>query len=87
MFWGVALLEAFRDAAHHSWSQHLPESFATLDLLLLPVVKSRLVRRDGIHFQGARYMDPPLAPFVGGSVTIRYLPAKSWALEQEILRT
>ena len=74
MFWGVALLEAFRDAVRHSWSQHLPESLATLDLLLLPVAKSCLMRRDGIHFQFLRYMDPTLASFVGGSVTIRYLP-------------
>lgn len=45
-----------------------------MDLLLLTVAKSRLVRRDGIHFQGLRYMDPTLAAFVGEHVTIRYDP-------------
>lgn len=56
------------------WLPNLPESVEALDLLLLTVAKSRLVRRDGIHFQGLRYMDPTLAPFVGESVTIRYDP-------------
>jgi len=53
---------------------NLPESVEALDLLLLTVAKSRLVRRDGIHFQGLRYMDPTLAAFVGEHVTIRYDP-------------
>jgi putative transposase len=30
--------------------------------------------RDGIHFQGQRYLSPTLAPFVGQTITIRYDP-------------
>ena len=45
-----------------------------LDLLLVMVAKPRLVRRDGVHFQGLRFMSPILAPYVGESVTIRYDP-------------
>ena len=56
------------------WLPNLPESVEALDLLLLTVAKSRLVRRDGIHFQGLRYMDPTLAAFVGEHVTIRFDP-------------
>jgi len=56
------------------WLPNLPENVEALDLLLLTVAKSRLVRRDGIHFQGLRYMDPTLAAFVGEHVTIRYAP-------------
>jgi Mu transposase, C-terminal. len=40
----------------------------------LTVAKSRLVRRDGIYFQGLRYMDPTLAAYVGEDVVIRYDP-------------
>lgn len=56
------------------WLPNIPESVEALDLLLLTVAKSRQVRRDGIHFQGLRYMDPTLAAFVGEHVTIRYDP-------------
>ena len=56
------------------WLPNLPESVEALDLLLRTVAKARLVRRDGIHFQGLRYMDPTLAAFVGEHVTIRYDP-------------
>jgi len=52
----------------------LPESLEELDLLLLTVAKTRRVRRDGIHFQNLRYMDPTLADYVGEDVTIRYDP-------------
>ena len=52
----------------------MPESLEQLDLLLLTVAKSRLVRRDGIHFQGLRYIDPTLAAYVGEVVVIRYDP-------------
>ena len=38
------------------------------------LAKPRCVRRDGIHFQGLRYLDPVLAAYVGESVTIRYDP-------------
>lgn len=52
----------------------LPESLVQLDLLLLTVVKSRKVRRDGVHFQNFAYIEPTLAAYVGESVTIRYDP-------------
>jgi putative transposase len=52
----------------------LPESLEQLDLLLLTVAKTRRVRRDGIHFQSLRYLDPTLAAYVGEEVIIRYDP-------------
>src|SRR6266568_5317863 len=39
----------------------LPESLEHLDLLLLTVAKVRRVQRDGIRFQGFRYLDATLA--------------------------
>ena len=51
-----------------------PESLQDLDLLLVMLAKPRCVRRDGIHFQGLRYVDPLLAAYVGETVTIRYDP-------------
>jgi putative transposase len=53
---------------------HMPESLEQLDLLLLTVAKARRVRRDGIHFQNLRYLDPVLAAYVGEDVVIRYDP-------------
>ena len=52
----------------------MPESLEELDLLLVMVAKPRMVRRDGVHFQGLRYIDPTLAAYVGEPVTIRYDP-------------
>lgn len=52
----------------------MPDSLDQLDGLLLTLPKNRVVQRDGIHFQGQRYLSPTLAPFVGRSVTIRYDP-------------
>src|SRR5690625_6667217 len=52
----------------------MPESLEELDGLLLRVSKHRTVQRDGIHFQGQRYLSPTLAPFVGRTITIRYDP-------------
>ncbi len=52
----------------------MPESLEALDPLLVMVVQSRLVRRDGIRFQGLRYTDPTLAAYVGKNVAIRYDP-------------
>ena len=54
---------------------HLPESIEQLDLLLLTVRKPRKIMRDGIHFQGLRYMDTVLADYVGENIIIRYDPA------------
>ena len=52
----------------------MPDTLESLDLLLISVAKPRLVQRDGIRFQGLRYLSPTLAGFVGKQVTIRYDP-------------
>jgi predicted DNA-binding WGR domain protein len=52
----------------------MPDSLDDLDLLLMTVAKARAVQRDGIHFQGLRYVDTTLAAYVGESVTIRFDP-------------
>jgi len=39
----------------------MPDSLEQLDLLLLTVAKGRQIQRDGIRFQGYRYIDPTLA--------------------------
>lgn len=56
------------------WLPRMPESLEALDLLLVMVAQSRVVRRDGVHFQGLRYLDPTLAAYVGEPVTMRYDP-------------
>ncbi|GAA3210561.1 Mu transposase C-terminal domain-containing protein [Microbacterium terregens] len=56
------------------WLLRMPDSLEQLDGLLLTVPKHRTVQRDGIHFQGQRYLAPTLAPFVGHTITIRYDP-------------
>lgn len=56
------------------WIPRLPESLEQLDLLLLTVARPRTVHRDGIRFQGLRYLDLTLASYVGEPVTIRYDP-------------
>ena len=56
------------------WLPRMPDSLEALDLLLILVAKPRVVRRDGIRFQGLRYVDTTLAAFVGEWVTIRYDP-------------
>jgi putative transposase len=38
------------------------------------VAKPRVIHRDGIHFQGLRYLDPTIAAYVREPVTIRYDP-------------
>jgi putative transposase len=43
----------------------MPESLEQLDLLLMQAVGARKVRRDGIHFQGLRYLSLVLAAYVG----------------------
>lgn len=52
----------------------MPESLEQLDLLLLTVAKPRMIHRDGIRFQGLRYIDLTLAAYIGERVTIRYDP-------------
>ena len=56
------------------WLPRMPESLEDLDGLLLTVAQTRVVRRDGIHFQGLRYISPTLAGYVGRAVVIRYDP-------------
>ena len=56
------------------WLPRMPESIDALDGLLLTVPRPRTVRRDGIHFQGLRFVSPTLAGYVGQAVTIRYDP-------------
>lgn len=54
---------------------HIIDSLEHLDLLLLTEAKPRKILRDGIRFQGLRYMDTLLAEYVGESVVIRYTPS------------
>lgn len=56
------------------WLPRTPETLEQLDLLLVQVAKPRTVHRDGIRFQGSRYLDPTLAAYVGEAVTIRFDP-------------
>ncbi len=52
----------------------MPTSLEQLDLLLMTAVKTRRVRRDGIHFHNLRYIDTNLAAYIGEDVVIRYDP-------------
>lgn len=56
------------------WLPRMPESLEELDALLVMVAKPRVVHRDGIQFEGLRFLDPTLAAYVGEPVTIRYDP-------------
>jgi putative transposase len=56
------------------WLPRMPDSLEQLDLLLLTVARPRKVHRDGIRFEGYRYLDLTLAAYVGERVTIRYDP-------------
>jgi putative transposase len=64
-------LEAWRGTGFLS---RLPASLEDLDLLLVMHAKARVVRRDGLRFQGLRYSHATLAAYVGDAVTIRYDP-------------
>ena len=56
------------------WIPRMPDSLEQLDLLLVAVAKARIVHRDGIRFQGLRYVSLTLAAYVGEEVQIRYDP-------------
>ena len=56
------------------WLPRMPESLEQLDMLLLRVARPRVVHRDGIRFEGQRYLALTLAGYVGEAVTIRYDP-------------
>src|SRR5271156_553141 len=71
--------EEGRPAPSERWEEggflpRMPESLEQLDLLLMQEVRARKVRRDGIHFQGLRYLSLTLAAYVGEDVTIRFDP-------------
>ena len=68
---GRAPLDAWRG---HGFLPRLPETLEELDLLLVMHARPRVVRRDGIHFEGLRYASPTLAGYVREPVTIRYDP-------------
>lgn len=68
---GAAPLDRWRGTG---FLPQLPESLEKLDLLLLTVAKSRVVRSDGVHFANHRYLDPVLSAYVGESVILRYDP-------------
>ncbi len=53
------------------WLPRTTDTPEQLDLLLVMVAAPRVVHRDGIRFQGVRYLDPTLAAYVGERVTIR----------------
>ncbi len=52
----------------------MPESLEKLDLLLLTIARARIVRTDGIHFAGHRYVDPVLSAYIAEQVIVRYDP-------------
>ena len=56
------------------WIPRAPARGEDLDLLLLTAATTRIVQRDGIRFQGTRYISPVLAAYVSETVTIRYDP-------------
>lgn len=73
------LHSGFNQTPLQRWSQdaflpRLADSLEQLDLLLLTMLGTRIVRRDGIHFKNFRYISPVLAPYVGEKITIRYDP-------------
>jgi putative transposase len=68
---GETPLDAWRSGA---FLPRLPDSLEDLDWLLVQHAEPRRVRRDGVRFQGLRYISPTLAGFVGEPVTVRYDP-------------
>ncbi len=56
------------------WLARMPDTLEQLDELLVMVAKPRVVHRDGIRFEGLRFLSPTLAAYVGQPVTIRYDP-------------
>ena len=81
---GVWVVEDYNERAHSEtkqaparrwaaggWLPRMPESREQLDMLLLRVARPRVVHRDGIRFEGQRYLALTLAGYVGEAVTIR----------------
>ena len=67
----AAPIDAWRG---NGWLPRMPDSLETLDMLLVMVAKPRVVHRDGVHFEGLRFLGPTLAAYVGEPVTIRFDP-------------
>lgn len=68
---GATPVDAWRS---DGWLPRMPETPEELDTLLVMVAKPRRVHRDGIRYQGLRFLDPTLAAYIGEPVTIRYDP-------------
>lgn len=68
---GETPLDAWRG---EGFLPRLPDSLEDLDLLLILHAEPRRVRRDGVRFQGLRYVAPTLAGFVSETVIVRYDP-------------
>ncbi|WP_226435537.1 Mu transposase C-terminal domain-containing protein, partial [Rhodococcus yananensis] len=64
----------FRGAAMLSILHRFESLRQTRGDSLLTVATARVVRRDGVHFQGLRYVSPLLAAYVKEQVVIRYDP-------------
>ena len=64
----------------HGFLPEMLDSLDQLDLLLLTEAKTRKVLRDGIRFQGLRYVDTILAEYIGEQVVIRYNPSDITAI-------
>lgn len=58
----------------HGFIPQILDSLEELDLLLITEPEIRKVLRDGVHFQGLRYIDPILAEYVGERILLRYNP-------------
>lgn len=71
---GAAPVDVWRG---DGWLPRMPETLEELDALLVMVAKPRMVHRDGIHFEGLRFVDPTLAAYVGEPVMIRAMWARS----------
>src|SRR5712691_2358333 len=67
----MAPLKAWRGPG---WLPRMPERLEALDLLLVMVAQSRMVRRDGGHLQGLRYRDTTLAASDGETVSLLSVP-------------
>lgn len=53
---------------------HMPDSLEQLDLLLVTVPRTRLVRQEGIRLHNLWYVDLNLSAYIGEEVVIRYDP-------------
>lgn len=71
-----------KTSPHQAWLAdgrlpRMPADLEALDLRLVWVAKPRMVQRDGIHFQGLRYLSPTLAAYVREPSPSAMTPATS----------